>query len=189
MKKLLTVFFVIFILCSFAVTAFASDGEAEAQNVFEIAFEWLTAHSSEILSALTFVGSVTIAFTYKKGLLPRLSGALTKIGGSVSALTEETEKSLGTLGAEFDFVKERAEETEKLCMLLSDRLASLSDKLDSVGESKSENDKFKVIMSSQVDMLYEIFMQSSLPQYAKDSVGEKIAAMKAAISGGESDND
>ncbi len=189
MKKILTVFFVIFILCSFAVTAFASDGADESSNVFEIAFDWLAAHSSEVLSALTFAGSVALAFTYKKGLMPKLSGALTQIGGSVNTLTRETEKSLGTLGSEFDFVKKRAEETEKLCILLSDMLVGLTDKLDSLSEDKSESDKFKLIMSSQVDMLYEIFMQSTLPQYAKDSVGEKIAAMKAAISGGECSNE
>ena len=189
MKKILTVFFVIFILCTFAVTAFASDGLDESTNVFEIAFDWLTAHLSEVLSALTFIGSFVLAFTYKKGLLPKLSGALTQIGGSVSTLTRETEKSLVSIGSEFDFVKKRAEETEKLCLSLSDKLVGLADRLDSLGESKSESDKFKLIMSSQVDMLYEIFMQSALPQYAKDSVGEKIAAMKAEISGGEFGNE
>ena len=43
-------------------------------------------------------------------------------------------------------------------------------------------------MKAQVDMLYEIFMSSSLPQYQKDSVGEKISSMRKSLSeDGEND--
>lgn len=185
MKKLLTVLFAILIICAFGVTAFASNGEAESENVFEIAFDWASANSAEILSALTFLGSLVLAFTYKKGLLPKLSGALSKIGGSVSTLTEETDKSIKALGERFEAVRKKSEETEKLCATMAEGITSLSDKLAALSESADEKDKFKLIMSSQIDMLYEIFMQSSLPQYAKDSVGEKISAMKMAVSGGD----
>ena len=40
-------------------------------------------------------------------------------------------------------------------------------------------------MNAQIDMLYEIFMSSALPQYAKDRVGEKVAEMKAQLTDGE----
>ena len=37
----------------------------------------------------------------------------------------------------------------------------------------------------KIDMLYEVFMHSSLPQYSKDALGEKVAEMKKSISLGE----
>ena len=40
-------------------------------------------------------------------------------------------------------------------------------------------------MLSQIDVLYEIFMQSGIPQYAKDSLGEKVAKMKKSLLVGE----
>jgi hypothetical protein len=47
----------------------------------------------------------------------------------------------------------------------------------------------KTIMSAQVDMLYNIFMSSSLPQYSKDAVGERISEMKAALAEPVSNDD
>ena len=36
----------------------------------------------------------------------------------------------------------------------------------------------KIILESQIDMLYDIFMSSSIPLFQKEAVGEKISAMK-----------
>ena len=36
----------------------------------------------------------------------------------------------------------------------------------------------KALMSAQIDMLYDIFMTSSLPQYQKDAVNKRISEMK-----------
>ena len=36
----------------------------------------------------------------------------------------------------------------------------------------------KIILSAQIDMLYDIFMTSSLPQYQKDAVSKRIGEMK-----------
>ena len=47
-------------------------------------------------------------------------------------------------------------------------------------EAKGSEDT-RVILSAQVDMLYDIFMTSALPQYQKDAVGERIAAMRGAL--------
>ena len=33
-------------------------------------------------------------------------------------------------------------------------------------------------MQNQIDMLYEVFISSSLPLYQKEAVGERIAEMK-----------
>ena len=41
--------------------------------------------------------------------------------------------------------------------------------------------QLRLVVDTQIDMLYDIFMSSALPQYQKDAVGERIAKMKGAI--------
>ena len=56
----------------------------EEYNLFSEVYEDLTAYASEILCALTLVGSLTLAVAYKKGLLPLLEGSLVTIDNSLS---------------------------------------------------------------------------------------------------------
>ena len=159
MKKLLTASFAFLIILTLSVTAFASGGDvaSEEANVFEIAYEWACENSAEILSALTFVGSLILAFTYKKVLLPKLSGALTKIGGSVNDLTEETEKSIKNIEGEFEAMKKKSEENEKLCLSLNESFNALSEKLDGISEDACERDKFKLI---NICMIFDFDLRS-----------------------------
>ena len=49
---------------------------------------------------------------------------------------------------------------------------------------RTENtEELSVIVGTQIDMLYDIFMTSALPQYQKDAVGERVAKMKEALAG------
>ena len=41
------------------------------------------------------------------------------------------------------------------------------------------------VLKAEIDMLYEIFMAASLPQYLKERVGERVAEMKHALTEGE----
>ena len=43
----------------------------------------------------------------------------------------------------------------------------------------------RVIMSTQIDLLHDIFMSSSLPYYRKEEVGERVAEMKRALTAAE----
>ena len=41
--------------------------------------------------------------------------------------------------------------------------------------------ELRLILNSQIELLYEIFMSSSLPTYQKDAVGARFAEMKRAL--------
>lgn len=185
MKKLLVIALIIITICScFCLTAFA-EGEEPAgdyKSVFDLAAEFVTENCAEILSLLTFVGSVIIAFTYKKGLLPRLSGALKGIGGSVGTLKENTERSIEAISSKMDEIHKGSESTELICKMLGDKLSLLAEGLDEIKGEKKEREAMHMILEAQVDMLYDIFMTSALPQYSKDAVFERINAMKSTLS-------
>ncbi len=151
-------------------------------NIFEAIYGELLKNSDKILSALAFIGSVIIAFTYKKGLIPAVKNSLSHIIGGVKTLTEENEKGLTKIEESTEKMLARLEDTEE-------KLTALYSSLSEVEYLLAENEKkqksaqdTRNILYSQVDMLYEIFMTSSLPEYKKDSVGKKISEMKKTLS-------
>lgn len=183
MKKLLIIALAIVLCFSFSLTAFA-EGATDTEeyvSVFDLVAEFVAANCAEILSLLTFLGSVILAFTYKKGLLPKLSGALKGIGGSVGALKENTEKAVDVLSEKIDSVCKESKMTEELCESLGEKIAKLAEGLDEARVEKGERRSMYTILEAQVDMLYDIFMTSALPQYSKDAVFERINAMKSAL--------
>ena len=198
MKKLIKVFISLSLIFSLVVapgvTADASDGTAEEytetesmpdENVFSRVFEEVSSYATEIFCAMTFVGSLMLAYAYKKGLLPLVEQTLISIGSAVTKIKERTES--GEIAAENLGIKldEKLNDTEKLILSLAERVGEMNEALEEVKKSeqaKEENRKdLSVIVSAQVDMLYDIFMSSALPQYQKDAVGERVAQMKEAL--------
>ncbi len=209
MKKILAILFVIIITLSLSLISFGAQTDApdtegnashgtpeidpsatdteksdESENIFTTLYMWVCDNSGEIFSFLTLVSSVILAFTYKRGLLPRLSGALGKLGGAVGTISKSCEGALGTLDESFAALKEGLSSVSGLCEGLSDEVSELSARLEEAGTSKDEVEKMKLILSSQVDMLYEIFLSSALPQFAKEAVAERVTAMRRMLSGG-----
>ena len=160
----------------------------ENENVFEMIYDKITLYSAEILSALTLLGSIVIAFTYKRGLLPTISGALSGIGGAVGELRQENEK--------WKSVNEKAiEETlsklvcaEEMFKSLSQSLKKLEEGLCESREQALKTQDMRKVMIAQIDMLYDIFMSSGLPVYQKDEVSERVRKMKNALIDAEGEN-
>ena len=192
MKKLIASIFAAALMLGImtvgASAAEAPEGEPiaeESENFFAEVVEVIETNSDKILSALAFIGSIVLAFTYKRGLLPTLSKTLGSIGSSVKSIGESTEKSLCDNADTMSAINSHIKEIGELFDGLSEDVSALNKKLDSYEEDKLSAAAMSEIMRAQVDMLYEIFMTSSLPQYAKDSVGERIAKMKAQLASGE----
>ena len=154
-------------------------------NFFEKVYEEVMGYTSEILCALTFAGSIGIAFAYKKGLLPLVEGSLVAIGNAVTKIKESTKENTEISSQLGESITGRLTETQELLMRLSERIGTLENTLG--GSIKSESDarlemgQLRLVVDAQIDMLYDIFMSSALPQYQKDAVGERIAKMKGAI--------
>ena len=196
MKKLLVVLIAVmlFISCGVAVSAAESADvteksdtvyentapEAEA-NPFAEMYEYACEHADNIFSVLAFAGSLLLAFFYKKGLMPALSSALGNLRASVKSISDTAERTLvGNESAYADVKSSIAlvgEGVDTLCIAIGD----LDKRLTASEEQYDQMEAMKTIISAQVDMLYSIFMSSSLPQYSKDAVGERIAEMRAAL--------
>ena len=187
MKKYLLVLFILtFLFAALTLPTLAAEGEVAEEyvsdaNVFELIYDEILLHSDKILSALAFVASLLLAFTYKKGLLPLLKGALSSLGSSVSTLKEETEKAKSVADEGIKAAISRLESAEALILSLTDTLSTVEAELCEARTERAHNADMRTVMRAQVDMLYEIFMSSSLPLYQKEAVGEKISEMKKAL--------
>lgn len=154
-------------------------------NFFEKVYDEVMAYTSEILCALTFAGSIGVAFAYKKGLLPLIEGSLVAIGNAVTKIKESTKENTEISSQLGENITGRLIETQELLTLLAARIGALEHTLDSgikiESDARLEMGQLRLVVDTQIDMLYDIFMSSALPQYQKDAVGERIAKMKGAI--------
>ncbi len=156
----------------------AADGET---NPFAAAFETLKSMSTEILCALTFIGSMILAWAYKKGLLPLLRGGLGAISSAVSGIKESAESGENATRELTKAVVERLTEAEEALEKMTEGLDGIGETLDKLKSDEEDRARLKTLIAAQVEMLYDIFMTSSLPQYQKEAVGERIAKMKEAL--------
>ena len=168
--------------------SYISAEQTESTNIFEQLYLTIYNNSDKLLSLLAFSGSLLLALLYKKGLLPILKNALSSLSSSVLKLKEQTSFYLEKTDSANMEITKRFESAQQLISTLAERIDELDGKLESKEVSQKKDAVQREIMKAQVDMLYEIFMSSSLPQYQKDSVGEKISSMRKSLSeDGEND--
>ena len=150
----------------------------DTKNVFDDIYSALKENADKIFAALAFVGSIIVSFAYKKGLLPLLSGAIASLKGSVEnirdnekLLAETTDKRLSGLYENMQEVVEAGEASARA-------ITEINNKLSEAQKLEKKYASMQLILNSQIDMLYAIFMSSALPQYQKEEVGNKINQMK-----------
>ncbi len=162
-----------------------SENDDIVTNSFEMVFETVKKYATEIFCALSFIGSLILAYAYKSGLLPILKSGIGAISEVVSRIKDTTERGETKTDALTNTVAERLNNTESCLDNIGNAIESLGERLDLLSEDKDERQKLRVILSAQIDMLYSIFMTSALPQYQKEEVGAKISEMREALIGDE----
>ena len=161
------------------------EDNTEEYNLFTEVYEDLCAYASEILCALTLAGSLTLAVAYKKGLLPLLESSLVTIGNAVTKIKENANENAEKSCEQTASIEHRLENATEVIDALAKRVetlgTALEESLSSEKDARREKQQLRTVMDAQIDMLYDIFMTATLPQYQKDAVGERIARMKEAI--------
>lgn len=154
------------------------NAELGATNIFEDAFTALEGFSSEILCALSFIGSLLIAFAYRRGLLPTVKNGIGAIGNAIGSMKESTESYAKQSEELLNLMSERLCHAEKTLEEFERAVAEIAEKCESGEHAARDRAEMKALMTAQIDMLYDIFMTSSLPQYQKDAVSERVRDMK-----------
>ena len=159
----------------------ASANDGGTSNPFEAFFNTVKEYATEIFCALTFVGSLILAYAYKCGLIPIIKGGIGALSATVSHIKETAERSEEKTGEIGKTVADRLGSAETALGDISKMLSLMAAKLDRLEADGDERRKMRIVMNAEVDMLYSIFMTSALPQYQKDDVGARIAKMREVI--------
>lgn len=155
--------------------------DSGSENPFEAFFNTVKSYATEIFCALTFVGSIILAYAYKCGLIPIIKGGIGALCATVSHIKDAAERSEEKTGEIGKTVADRLGSAEATLDGISELLSEMAEKLDKLEADGNEKRKMRAVMSAEVDMLYSIFMTSALPQYQKDEVGARIAKMREVI--------
>lgn len=161
----------------------ADGGENNATegNIFDELFALVSGYSGEIFSLLSLAASLILAYLYKCGLMPLVKSTLSGLSGAVSAIRESTEEAQERGGSITAALTERLESAEAIIAKISEGIDNMSADLAEREAEAGERAELKTVLAAQIDMLYEIFMTSNLPEYKKAAVGEKIAEMRRSI--------
>ena len=182
MKKLFT--FLLILILTVSLTAFTASAnelqsnEAAEESLFEEIYDFFITNADKIFAILAFSASILLAFAYKRGLIPLLKSALGSLKSSVVEIKDEAEKSADESTVLLTRASENLGQAELLLESLSERLCEIDGKLSETANCQSMIAVVESVLASQTELLYEIFMSSSLPLYQKESVGEKISEMK-----------
>ena len=154
----------------------AEDVEATKEDTtfFGEIYATVSEHSAEIFSALSLLGSCVIAFTYRNGLLPSIRQGIGTIGNAVSEIRSDTR---GTSETTADL----REALDSKLTVISEAISEFSTRLDEVAESEEHLRALDAVIKEQVELLYDIFMSSSIPDYKKESVGRRVEKMRSEL--------
>lgn len=184
-KIIITLTFAVALLVAFCIGASAEEAEiitdgaqAVEENVFAEIYAVIKANADKIFSALAFIGTLIVGAMYKSGLLPLLSDALGKFKGTLEGIKSENERYESLTGAKLSEMGVSIKNIEKSVEDTGSQIARIESELSVYEKALAERESMKIILSGQIDMLYSIFMASSLPQFEKEEIGNKIARMR-----------
>ena len=147
-------------------------------------------HVGEILSALTLVGSLILMYGYKRGFLPTLCRGLDCVTRSTESLgrqatetAQQTKLEIGSFLSSAAPLLERAEQILCVAEVLRDRTKELETRL---AEAAGDRAREETLWRGVAGLLYGVFSAANLPDYAKEQLGARYAALLAAASPEES---
>ena len=158
-------------------------GEEAEENPFALLYRDIAQNLDAVFGAFAAFGTLVIAFSYKRGMLPLLRGGVGVLSDKVKEIGEESKKIGEESSENAEFVKNQLQ-----IMLTSFRECtdSMHGFGEALGELKKRSDEIgllKSLLLGEVELLYDIFSSSSLPQYQKELVARRMEEMRTALEG------
>ena len=154
---------------------------AIGENIFEDIYSAVEAHIGDILSCLAFLSSLAASIGYKRGILPAMHKSIRLQEESAALSKQEIHAQSEQMTAAMNDINGKIDDFCDTLAEISERETIIEKELCIIENGQKKSSAFEELLSAQVDMLYEIFISSSLPQYQKDAVGERIKKMKELI--------
>ena len=139
-------------------------------------------YSGEIFSALSLVGTLILAWFWRRGLLPSVRGGLSSLAGGVERLTDSAKaanecqsKLIGDFLARVEPILGDLERARELFLALEEKTAELERRAE---ESDTERERLLTLNRASLEMLKEVFTAARLPVTSKE---ERAAIYRRAL--------
>ena len=159
----------------------------DRKNSFEKIYNAAMAHVSEILSLAAFIGSLICAVIYKSGLMPLIEKGLGGIKNAAQKIKEATDRAECDNKASLGYINDKMCELEMAISEMQETIKSATKAMESSVEARAHQARIDGLLSGELDMLYDIFMSSALPEYEKARVGERVAKLKEELNSDENE--
>ena len=157
----------------------------DTKNSFEKIYDAAMAHVSEILSLAAFIGSLICAVIYKSGLMPLMEKGRGGIKNAAQKIKEATDRAECDNKASLGYINDKMNELEIAISEMQETVKAATQAMDSAVDMKAHQARIDGLLAGELDMLYDIFMSSALPEYEKARVGERVAKLKEGLKSDE----
>lgn len=163
-----------------------NEGEdSSRENGFEQVYDVILMHISEILSLAAFIGSLICAVIYKSGLMPLMENGLKGLKNAAVKIKEATDRAENDNKESINGISDRITQLEETIADMGEAFTSLKEALSGLEDQRAHQMRLDTILGGELDMLYDIFMTSSLPEYEKERVGDRMGKLKEVLNSGE----
>ncbi len=147
--------------------------EPKPYEILSKAYDVFISNSDKLFSLFSFICSLVLAFVYKKGLVPMLGGALKGVSGKVNEIDAATRLGIDNTKAAIDKLYGDINNLGELTKDTKDTVKNFEDTLVKIDKWSEQNEKTRLALLMQSEMLKAIFLSSSLPEYQKDEISKK----------------
>ena len=158
-----------------------------SKNGFEQIYDTVIMHISEILSLAAFIGSLICAIIYKSGLMPLIENGLLGLKNAAVKIKEATDRAESDNKESINGISDRITDLEETIADMGEAFGKLREALSGLEDQKAHQTRLDTVLTGELDMLYDIFMTSSLPEYEKARVGERMTKLKGVLNSGGSE--
>lgn len=152
--------------------------ESEVYNPAEEIYLFATENAEKIFSALALIGSLIVAFAYRRGLLPLIEKGLSALADAVGSIKKKTDEGGEQVKRLESLIEGRLALAEEALSEIGERLSGMQTEVQNAAERAPNAEELHRLLSEEVELLYSIFMSSSLPAYQKDEVERRISGMR-----------
>ena len=131
-------------------------------------------YSGEIFSALSLVGTLVLAWFWRRGLLPSVRGGLSSLASGVERLSEGAKaasesqnKLLNEFFSRIEPILGDLERARELFLALEEKTGELEKR---AGDAESEREKLLTLNRASIEMLKEVFTAARLPVTSKEEL-------------------
>ena len=137
----------------------------------------------EILTTASLAISVILAFIYKKGLLPLLTGTLHRISAAVGEFSKKTEERSEDTRLLTEALKGRLETAEGAVEKISRALEGITLLLDEYKDRQNTAHIVITLFDAQLNLMLDLINSSNLPLTRKEELRAKFGYLIELIGG------